>query len=364
MVSHVAVPAKLVSEAQVDGFERVRFWGDVPPPNFERVLREIARQRGGRLPREQQFLAISGGGSDGAFGAGLLVGWSARGTRPEFEAVTGVSTGALIAPFAFLGPKYDKQLRDIYTRHSTEDLLIPMVLAGLLGGSAVTDATPFENLLAKYITPRILTAVANEHRRGRRLLIGTTNLDAQRPVVWDMGAIAASGRPDALYLFRRVLQASASIPGVFPPVRIQVNADGRRYDELHVDGGTTAQVFFLPSRIMLGRAELRMGFRAERTVYVIRNGRIRPQYKPIAPSVTEIAKRSLTTLINSQANSELKLLSEASEKDSADFKLAYIPTDFDAVSNEAFDRSYMTKLFQVARRMAQRGYPWKDAPPD
>lgn len=311
-IARMAVPEKLVDLATVTEFQDIRFWGDATPANLDRIVTTALQQRsqGAKplLTARQRFLAISGGGSDGAFGAGLLAGWTEAGTRPEFDIVTGVSTGALIAPFAFLGPRYDAQLRELNTQHGTADLITSQILTRLLGGSALADSAPFEALLAKYVTADLLRAVAKEHLSGRRLLVGTTNIDAQRSVIWDMGAIAASGRDEALPLFRRILQASASIPGVFPPVRINVRAEGQNFDELHVDSGITAHVFFLPSQIMLKSIDQRYGLSSARELYVIRNGRIGPEYQVVEASLTSVAGRSLSTLTKTQANGELEAL--------------------------------------------------------
>ncbi|MEL6373172.1 MAG: patatin-like phospholipase family protein [Pseudomonadota bacterium] len=368
-VSRAPVPEALVAEVQLGGFTGVRFWGDALPRNFNTLVKRKFEQRRarekaeGRRRQAPQFLAISGGGSDGAFGAGLLVGWTERGDRPQFDVVTGVSTGALIAPFAFLGSAYDRQLQELYTLYQTSDLIAPRLLAGLFGGVALADVTPFEALIARYISPEVLAAIAAEHRRGRSLLIGTTNIDAQRPVIWDMGAIAASGHPRALDLFRRILRASASIPGIFPPVRITVKAEGKTFDELHVDGGLTAQVFFLPSQIMLGQVAKRLGLRRTPTLYVIRNGHVRPEYKPINAKLAAVASRSISTLIKSQANGELFMLYARAQRDRVRYRLAHIPRTFRVVSKETFDKAYMQALFERGRTLARAGYRWATKPP-
>ena len=199
-----------------------------------------------RHPPVSNLLAISGGAEDGAFGAGLLVGWSDTGTRPSFDLVTGVSSGALIAPFAFLGREYDGQLREIFTKYGRQDIFTYNV-PGLLEGSALADDAPLARLIERYVDDAFMQDIARERAKGRVLLIGTTNLDTQRPVMWDMGRIAMSRNPDAKSLFRKILLASATLPEIFPPVRIQVRVGGQNYDELHVDGGVTRQVFMTPS---------------------------------------------------------------------------------------------------------------------
>ncbi len=221
------VPPELADQARVAGLrdQNIRIWGDEAPKDFKKMAEVFARQRQATLAAagktrgtiRDDMLVISGGGSDGAFGAGLLNGWTAHGTRPKFVVVTGVSTGALMAPFAFLGPRYDPTLKEFYTSYSTKDILRPTVLAGLLGGNAALGSSePLANLIKKYLTRSVMREIAAEHAKGRRLLVGTTNLDAERPVIWNMGAIATIGNDRALALMRKVLLASAAIPGVFP----------------------------------------------------------------------------------------------------------------------------------------------------
>lgn len=364
------VPDALAEQAAAVGMTGVRFWGDEIPPNFEAVTLEKAAQmkasrphlfRAGKRP-VISFLTISGGGSDGAYGAGLLVGWTAAGNRPEFEIVTGVSTGALIAPFAFLGPKYDFRLTEIYTKYSTHDLLRKHPVRGLVGGEALASNKPLAGLIEQYVDNGFLTEIAAAHKTGRRLLIGTTNLDSQRPVIWDMGKIAVSGNPEAIHLFRNVLLASAAIPGVFPPVYIKVQADGQQYDEMHVDGGTTQQVFLLPNQLMVNKRGP-ANFNPVRRVYVVRNGRIGPEHKVVKAGTLSIASRSVSTLIKYQGIGDLYRISEFSRRNGIQFRLAYIPKDFRDTSTEVFDTIYMTKLYELGFERAKAGYPWQSTPP-
>ena len=231
--------------AVIPGIPGARIWADDP------AIATVRRSVMSRVPAKQPVvLALSGGGADGAFGAGLLVGWSARGTRPQFTLVTGASAGALIAPFAFLGPAYDETLRSVFATGEMANLLQPEGLAGLFG-TGLYKTQPLRDLIARHVDGSMLAAIAREHRAGRRLYIVTTNLDAQRTAIWDMGVIAGSGDPGALDLFRNVLTASASIPGVFSPMLIEVEADGRRSAEMHVDGGVTTNVLILPEALLV-----------------------------------------------------------------------------------------------------------------
>ncbi|MGA3159498.1 MAG: patatin-like phospholipase family protein, partial [Steroidobacteraceae bacterium] len=203
----------------------------------------LARQAAGG--QALNVLALSGGGAGGAFGAGALVGWSRRGTRPDFQIVTGVSAGALIAPLAFLGQDWDPQLAEAFSGSQTEHLMHRRLLGGLLGAS-VYDGKPLAKLVDHYVTDELLRAVAQRSREGRLLLVATTNLDSEEPVIWNLGLIAEQGGPVARRLFRDVLIASSSVPGIFPPVMISVQQGGRSFQEMHVDGSAINSLFFIP----------------------------------------------------------------------------------------------------------------------
>lgn len=366
------VPQQLVNKAVIDGLDdkRIRFWGDQPPKNLANAAQEMRLQRAAAMRRglrpsrsdRDSLLAISGGGSDGAFGAGLLNGWTASGTRPEFLVVTGVSTGALMAPFAFLGPKYDPILREFYTKYSTKDILRPMVLAGLLGGTSIASSEPLAELIAKYMTKSVMRQIAAEHHNGRRLLIGTTNLDAQRPVIWNMGEIASNGTDRALKLMRQVLLASASIPGLFPPVLINVRAGGKRVQEMHVDGGTTDNAILLPAQTNL-RAVEPLPRRRSTNLYVIVNLDLDPQWQAVKSSTFDIAGRSISTLIKEKTVGDLYKLYAFSRRNAVRFKLASVPGTFDMKTKEPFDRAYMAALFDVGEKLGRKGYRWMPNPP-
>ncbi|MGB3022491.1 MAG: patatin-like phospholipase family protein [Methyloceanibacter sp.] len=364
------VAVEFVEKASVlDGAE-VRYWGDRAPPNINALTAEKWAQVKANRPEllkqgrpQISFLAVSGGGSDGAFGAGLLVGWTARGDRPEFDIVTGVSTGALTAPFAFLGPKYDPALKAVYTTYSTDQLVTKHPVRGLLGGEALASNAPLAGVIASYINEGFMAEVAREHARGRRLLIGTTNLDAQRPVIWDMGRIASSNNPRALALFRNVLLASAAIPGLFPPVYIEVEAEGQMRQEMHVDGGTTNQVFLLPTQIKTGRTSSSLGINPVRRLYIIRNGRIDPEFKVVKANTLAIAGRSISTLIKTQGIGDLYQMYEFARQNRVGYNLAYIPGDFPDTSTEAFDPLYMSRLFDLGAKLGQSGRVWTKTPP-
>ncbi len=365
------VPPQLVDDAAVLEGAEVRFWGDRAPPNIDALAAEkwaqVRATRPYLLKKSKRpkisFLAISGGGSDGAFGAGLLVGWSARGDRPEFDIVTGISTGALTAPFAFLGRRYDPALKQVYTTYSTNQLVTKHPVRGLLGGDSISSNAPLARVIAGYVDEAFMQEVAREHARGRRLLIGTTNLDAQRPVIWDMGRIASSGDPQALALFRNVLLASAAIPGVFPPVYIKVKVEGQMAEEMHVDGGTTNQVFLLPTQVNAGNITAKLGVNPIRRLYIIRNGRVSPEFKVVKANTLEIAGRSISTLIKTQGIGDLYQMYEFARRNNIQYNLAYIPGNFPDTSTEPFDRIYMSKLFELGFKRGKSGTEWKKKPP-
>lgn len=364
-IARKAVPEKLENRAEVVGLagKKIRVWGDEAIKDFAARARVLQKQRlaSGLASANEDVLVLSGGGANGAFGAGLLNGWSRAGTRPSFTVVTGVSTGALIAPFAFLGPKYDPVLKEIYTRYSTKDLLTTNVLAGLFGGTAVTNSEPLAQLIAKYIDRKTLRKIAAQHARGRRLLIGTTNLDAERPVIWDMGRIAMANSKRSLRLFRRILLASASIPGVFPPVLIKVKVNGKLRREMHVDGGTTDNVVLLPVQTNI-RSIARSPIR--RQIYIVANLKLEPDWKNVKTSTVDIASRSIATLIKQATLGDIDKLYQFARSNGIGFKLASIPASFKRTPKEAFDRKYMTALYDLGFKLGRRGYRWRRSPPN
>ena len=324
-------------------------------------------EKGSRLAEAAQqypdFLAISGGGAEGAFTAGLLTGWTESGTRPVFQVVSGISTGALIAPFAFLGPEYDHVIKTLYTTTDTDKLIDTLGLFRIRGKAALTDTAPLRAIIAAAVDEEFLAKVAAEHQQGRRLIIGTTNLDSQTPVVWNMGAIAASGQPHALQLFQDVMLASASIPGVFPPVLIDVEASGQPFDEMHVDGGVSKQVFAYPPGMNLSAFTRKLGMEDTLNLYLIRNSKILPEHAPVDLKLLDIAAVSAGLLIKSQGNSNITETYEATQRDKVNFYLAFIPNAFQEEPEEAFDASYMKKLFELSYEQARTGYPWEQKPP-
>jgi hypothetical protein len=309
------------------------------------------------------FLVISGGGDQGAFGAGLLNGWSDAGDRPDFKLVTGVSTGALIAPFAFLGPVQDPRLRRLYTELSPEDIAKPRSILAAISSDALADNVPLWKLIEREVDQSMLDAIAVEHRKGRILMIATVDLDARQTVLWNMTKIAASGHPGALKLFHSIMIASASIPAAFPPVMIDVEVDGKAYQEMHVDGGTMAQLFMYPPGLS-SKAELQHErLQRERRVFIIRNARLDAEWAAVERQTMTIAAHAISSLIQTQGIGDLYKAYALTQRDGIDYNLAFIPTEFHAVHREEFDTTYMRTLYDAAYEIAAKGYPWAKEPP-
>jgi len=311
-------------------------------------------------------LILSSGGDRGAFGAGLLVGWSAAGDRPEFAFVTGTSTGALIAPFAFLGPDYDDTLKALYTNTSTENIYRVNVLDSLLSDSAA-DSRPLVKLIETYIDEALLIRIAEEYSRGRLLFLGTTNLDARLPVMWNMGAIAASNHPGALELFRQILLASASVPSLFPPVLIESNIEETVYHEMHVDGGMTEQVFAYPGWLTpeCFDEKHRKFLEARRSViYIVRNSRAQPEWSQVDRNAIAIGYSAIQTMTHALGDSDIHRIFLQTVRDNIDFNLANIGPDFLEKNPRGFNIEYMRRLFEYGYNKALAGYPWKKFPPE
>lgn len=368
-----AVPQAWSEKAEVAGLPGVRYvvraeMPEVVQEGIDSIKKEQAwraqqgQANGNPLP-PTNFLALSGGGDDGAFGAGLLCGWTAAGTRPEFKMVTGISTGALIAPFAFLGPKYDDKLKAVYTQTSPKDILEARGFFAAVFNDALADNAPLGKLAEKYVTKEMLGDIAQEYAKGRLLLMATTNLDARQAVIWNMTKIAASGSPKAMELFHKIMLASAAIPGAFPPAMIDVEANGQRYQEMHVDGGAMAQVFVYPPSIKLAELSKQQGIVRDRNLYVIRNARLDPDWADVERRTLSIAGRAIASLIQTQGVGDLYKIYAAAQRDGIDYNLAYIPRTFYAPHKEDFDTEYMRKLFQTGYDLAVKGYRWEKVPP-
>jgi len=371
MTRLAAVPPELHDEARPDGVPGARFY----PQRFSEpsahlqgsALRRVSTG-GAEVPVSWDtnvgcaLLAISAGGDRGAFAAGLLNGWSQTGTRPRFRVVTGVSVGALIAPFAFLGPRYDHVLREVtlsagpgrfFRRRSS--------ISGLLG-DGFASSKPLELLLATYVTAEVLKEIATEYSHGRDLYIMTTDLDAGLPVIWNMGAIAASDSPDALALFRQVMRASAAIPVAVSPVLFNVTAAGRHFQELHVDGSVVHQVFLYPYSAPLPAPAARTAG-PSCSAFIIMNTQFDSNWSPTPRRTLGIAERAMQTLTRVEASTDVDRLYAALQRQSVAFNLAYIDSDFKVAHPRDFDQEYMRALYVYGQRLGSRDDPWHDTPP-
>lgn len=365
-------PRELSEQITVLGIPNARFWPDTQGAALLREAQaslQLERRAAGLPPGSTEglppanFLAISGGGDNGAFASGLLCGWQESGTIPSFKLVTGVSTGAMIAPFAFLGQPYHDKLCSMYTTIKPSDILESRGLPAAIFSDALADTTPLERLISNYVTEQTLADIAREYQKGRLLLIGTTNLDLQRPIIWNIGAIAASGRPEALDLVRKILRASAAIPGAFPPVMIDVEAAGRHYQEMDVDGGAVAQTFLYPPDLGV-RVNLRSRENArERHAYIIRSGRLDPDWAATDRQFLTIVQRAIATMIHYSGYNDVLRIYATTQRDGVDYNLGYIEPDFPNTKHEEFDPKYLRALFDYGYAKARQGYKWHKAPP-
>lgn len=368
-----AVPPELTEKASIPGIPYARVWLDRDlEPFIQAILRDIERetkalelagQSTNPMPPVNS-LAISGGGDEGAFAAGILAGWTARGDRPKFRVVTGISAGALIAPFAFLGPQYDGIVRDVATSIGPKDVFHKRNSIVGLTSDGMASSEPLAAIVEKYVTPEILAEVAREYEKGRVLQVGTTDLDAGRQAIWNMGEIARSGAPGALELFRKIIVASSSIPGVVSPVMIDVEVNGKRFQEMHVDGGVVSQLFLYPSRVMPKLATaLGKPIGREIHIFAIRNGRMEAHWSDTPRDTLKIGRRALEALIQAQGANDVHQLYWIAQQDGTDFNLAYIGEDFEHPQRGMFDTAYMKSLYDYAYELASSGHAWHKAPP-
>jgi predicted acylesterase/phospholipase RssA len=368
-----AVPHALTERAEIPGILGARLWADRDLGAFvelvmddnKRELEALARAgiSGDQIP-PAHMLAISGGGDAGAFAAGILNGWTQHGTRPAFRVVTGVSAGALAAPFAYLGSRYDKALYEMATSVGPKDIFRTRnVFAGFLS-DGLADSAPLYRLISRHVTRGLLDEVAEEHAKGRVLMIGTTELDSGRPVTWNMGKIASSRTPEALTLFRKVMVASMSIPGAVSPVMIDVEVDGQPYQEMHVDGAVINQIFLYPAR---GLAEFKKAVGQpiirKMHAYVLRNGKLGPEWAWTRRRMSSIFARSIGTLLNMQGFSDLERIHDIVTADGVDFNCAYIGNDFIFTHAVRFETGFLRRLYQYGFDQGVAGDAWKESVP-
>jgi predicted acylesterase/phospholipase RssA len=368
-----AVPPTATEQAAIPGIPGARFWADRDVSAFVQLVlednrRELEAMTRAGVPEDQlppaHMLAISGGGDAGAFAAGILTGWTRHGSRPAFRVVTGISAGALAAPFAYLGADYDGALREMATSVGPKDIFRTRnVFAGFLA-DGLADSEPLHQLVSKHVTRRLLDAIAEEHARGRVLMIGTTDLDSGRPVTWNMGVIASSPSPDAVRLFRKVMVASMSIPGAVSPVMIDVEVDGKLHQEMHVDGAVINQVFLYPAQ---GLAEVRKAlakpYVRKLHAYIIRNGKLGPEWAGTRRRTSNIFARGIGTLLHMQGLSDLEHIYDIVTRDGVDFNCAYIGDDFTFSHAVRFESGFLRRLYQYGYDQSSKGLAWKKSLP-
>ncbi|AJJ71088.1 patatin-like phospholipase family protein [Yersinia pseudotuberculosis] len=365
------VPVTLMPAAEIPGMPNIRAGAGHISAVFEADLLQSYKDESKAMFRQADgtrvypHLALSGGGPNGAFGAGFLNGWTETGKRPVFKVVSGVSTGALIAPFAFLGSDHDKALHDFYTTTTTRDIFhINNLLFRLFFRESLADTSPLSQLIDGHITPQLLSEIAKAHKGGRRLYMGTVDLDSQRFIVWNMGLIASKGTPEALMLFRKVMLASSSVPVAFSPVFFDVVANGKHYDEMHVDGGVAARVFYnggvYSSKVVRARAGLAD---SKEDIYIIHNGQLGPQPEPTPRLVRNIALRTLDSTSKAALVGDLYRIYAFSLAEQSGFHWITIPPDVDINGAEIFDPVKMERLYQAGYAEGLRGPEWSLRPP-
>lgn len=340
------------------GFPGVRLSVDQADDALRQAADRLAPLRSFLGRDEFNILALSGGAAGGAYGAGVLTGLSKAGRRPDFAIVTGVSTGALIAPLAFLGSSWDERLTDAYVGGHAAELLSLRRLNSALGPS-IFKGESLDRLVETFVDAEMVQAVAAEHLKGRRLLIATTNLDSQRAVVWDLGEIAARGGQEALKLFRTLLVASSSVPGIFPPKLIDVEVDGRAHQEMHVDGGVAAPLFLMPDALLHWR-NLGPRFRRGR-VHVIVNTVLDPATQSTAPGVASIMSRSFDTMLRFSYRQALSLAAGFCSRHNLPLSVASIPNSFEGFNLLKFDTDMMRRIYDAGVEQATAGAAWTSA---
>jgi predicted patatin/cPLA2 family phospholipase len=344
--SRQQIPPQLVAEATIHADQRLRYWGD--DNEFARIQAQVAPGPDGDV----DYLTLSGGGINGAYGAGFLVGWTDKGGRPEFEVVTGISVGAMIAPMAFLGSDYDARLRTVFSSLTQKDNSAGAnFLGALFGAPSVMSNVPVLDAIRKLVDTQALNAIGVEHKQGRRLYVGTTNLNAQRPMIWDIGAIAISNLPNRLELVHQIILASTAVPGVFPPVMLDVAAQGMSFDELHVDGGVTEQVLLMPG----GYEAFVKNRSGVQKLYVIFNGVVAPSPATVQISSMSLLERAVPTLLKYLGRSNLEQLDNAARKAGLAFRLTAIPADFPESTSVFGSPQWLSALYQYGYQAGRNG---------
>lgn len=319
--------------------------------------------------RMYNVLAISGGGKYGAFSAGVLGGWTESGNRPSFDVVTGVSTGSIVAVFAFLGPKYDETVKRFYTTVTDRDIYRKKPLLLALTGDSLASSDPLKRAIDRAVTPELVADLACAHDEGRRLLIGTTNLDTKRLAVWDVSAIVAGCRPDKRELIAKIILASTSVPGQFPPVTFDVTVNGQRYTELHVDGGASSEVFVRLAHLNVPLDQLKSGPRplAGSHIYAIVSGKVFAEPKCVKPNLFGILGGSIGSLVAAMTQNDLLRIYTLSLLTGMQFQFTALRQDFqDEGGSLKFEPLMLAKLYAEGHRVGLQGGAgddWRTQPP-
>lgn len=300
------------------------------------------------------ILELSGGGQNGSFGAGFLKSWQQRGTRPQFDIVTGVSTGALLSSHAFLGTEADDAvLEEIFTTITQKDIYNTRSFLDILEGSnSVFDDSPLAVLIAKYITQDVLDRVAAAHDDNRGLWVGTTNLDYNQTWVWNMTRIAKEGGSGSLELYRKVLRASASPPVAFPPVEI----DGH----LFVDGGVRQNAVIVG---LTGIEKPKAPLHGPGNIYLIHNGKHKAPPQAVRNDIEDITGAVIGTMFDNSMETVVLRAYFAARARGYTFNWVEIPEDADIGHNMlAFDPKQMRAGFDAGEAMAKEPDPWSHLP--
>ncbi|MGR5063828.1 patatin-like phospholipase family protein [Photobacterium sp. DNB22_13_2] len=341
-------------------FEEIRVWDEFNPEGLNAMIQTNTSSWIKEHQKKQNlnYLALSGGGFNGAFSAGLLTAWTERGDRPEFDVVTGISTGAIVSVFAFLGSDYDDVLTELYTETEFKDLFHFRNIFALARHQSLLDISPFEQKVRQVVTDELVAEIAKQSIRGRQLIIGTTNIDNQRLALWNIGRIAEHSTPQATTLIQELIIASSSVPGAFPARKIEFEQDGQQFDELHVDGGVVRQVFFAPSWVDLRDMDV------EQNLYVIRNSSLKSDFQPVPYRLSKISERTINTLLLNQGIGDVEHIYHNARQQGIHFNLAYIDEDFQ-VSEELspYSGEFMTELFDYSYEKMWEEQAWQTIPP-
>ena len=324
-------------------------------------------------PPAVDILVISGGGDWGAFGAGFLKGWqkvpsSHPLAKPEFDLVTGVSTGTLIAPFAFLGDEQSiEEIVNMYRNPKKDWVKQRGYLYFLPDNISFAEVPGLEREIRDHITVDMLRRIAKAGADGRLLLVNTTELDVGQPRVFDLVAeaqrVADSGQIERVH---NIILASAGIPGAFPFRMI----DG----ELYVDGGVTGNIIYggriaeedsLPAlwqKAYPNHGDPKFRF------WVIFNNQFRPVPKPVAPNWLAVIQRSLETSTRAATATAVRHLfamaeiSRLKRKADVEVRIVSIPSDWFPPVPAIFNKETMNNLADLGEKMGADPASWSSEP--